>query len=129
MPSRVPSTSPLPVPSAPLPSGSDVIAGPPIAPIDRLKLYDGGQWEQFVLEWADSLRLHYQCKHYDHPVGAGDAFVAGYLAERLAGTEPARRLSTAAIAGACAVAVPGDCDGMPWSDELDELARTDEVTR
>lgn len=93
------------MPSAPVPSGADVSAGPPIPPIDRLKLYDGTQWEQFVLEWADSLRSqyesverhggagdlgcdvvaylrdgqgtwdNYQCKHYDHRLMPGDVWL------------------------------------------------------
>jgi 2-dehydro-3-deoxygluconokinase len=60
------------------------------------------------------------------PVGAGDAFVAGYLAERLRQAPPAQRLATAVAAGACAVSVPGDCEGMPWRDELDALAGAEE---
>jgi hypothetical protein len=102
MPSRVPSTSPLPEPVVPVPSSTDVIAGPPVAAIDRLKLFDARQWEQFVLEWADSLRAryesveqhggsgdlgcdvvaylrdgdgawdNYQCKHYDHRLTPSD---------------------------------------------------------
>ena len=47
------------------------------------------------------------------PVGAGDAFVAGYLADRLAGRTPEARLRTAIAAGAFAVTVPGDCEGLP----------------
>jgi hypothetical protein len=98
---RVPATSPLLVPIADAPSGVDVIAGPPVAAIDRLKLFDADQWEQFVLEWAHSLRArnesveqhggpndlgcdvvaylrdgarawdNYQCKHYDHRLAPG----------------------------------------------------------
>ncbi len=51
-------------------------------------------------------------------VGAGDAFVAGYLAELLAGAEPARRLATAVFCGARACAVPDDWSGAPRRDEL-----------
>jgi 2-dehydro-3-deoxygluconokinase len=59
------------------------------------------------------------------PVGAGDAFVAGYLADRLAGAEPARRLSTAIAMGAYAVTVPGDCEGLPTRAELAALPTGD----
>jgi 2-dehydro-3-deoxygluconokinase len=52
------------------------------------------------------------------PVGAGDAFVAGYLAERLAGEPPSGRLTTAIAAGAFAVTVPGDCEGLATRAEL-----------
>jgi 2-dehydro-3-deoxygluconokinase len=59
------------------------------------------------------------------PVGAGDAFVAGYLAERMAGAAPAARLATAIAAGAFAVTVPGDCEGLPDRDELAALTGDD----
>jgi len=52
------------------------------------------------------------------PVGAGDAFVAGYLAETLAGRPVEDRLATAAACGAFAVTVPGDWEGLPSRDEL-----------
>ncbi|MDP9207687.1 MAG: sugar kinase [Actinomycetota bacterium] len=55
------------------------------------------------------------------PVGAGDAFVAGYLAETLAGRPVPERLTTAAACGAFAVTVPGDWEGLPSRDELDAL--------
>jgi 2-dehydro-3-deoxygluconokinase len=55
------------------------------------------------------------------PVGAGDAFVAGYLADRLAGADPARRLATATAAGAFQVTVPGDCEGLPSRADLASL--------
>jgi 2-dehydro-3-deoxygluconokinase len=55
------------------------------------------------------------------PVGAGDAFVAGYLAELLAGRPVPERLATAAACGAFAVTVPGDWEGLPSRDELTAL--------
>jgi 2-dehydro-3-deoxygluconokinase len=64
------------------------------------------------------------------PVGAGDAFVAGYLCDRLAGAEPADRLATAIAAGAFAVTVPGDCEGLPSRTDLTTLlTATDNVAR
>jgi 2-dehydro-3-deoxygluconokinase len=51
-------------------------------------------------------------------VGAGDAFVAGYLAELMAGADPATRLRTAALCGAFAVSSPGDWEGFPNRDDL-----------
>jgi 2-dehydro-3-deoxygluconokinase len=56
------------------------------------------------------------------PVGAGDAFVAGYLAERLAGAGPKDRLRLAVASGAYAVGVPGDCDSVPSRAQLQRLA-------
>lgn len=63
------------------------------------------------------------------PVGAGDAFVAGYLAEQLAGRPPEERLSTAVAAGAYAVGVPGDCEGLPTRSELGTLGLVTDVLR
>ncbi|MFI7599334.1 sugar kinase [Actinoplanes sp. NPDC049681] len=63
------------------------------------------------------------------PVGAGDAFVAGYLADRLAGAAPAARLTTAIAAGAFAVTVPGDCEGLPTREDLAALTSAADVTR
>lgn len=55
------------------------------------------------------------------PVGAGDAFVAGYLAEFLRGTPPEAALATAARCGAFAVQTSGDWEGMPTRAELGHL--------
>ncbi|MGH8891331.1 MAG: sugar kinase [Acidothermaceae bacterium] len=64
------------------------------------------------------------------PVGAGDAFVAGYLASWLDGAAPAEALRTANAAGAFVVAVPGDWEGLPTRAELVAFEnRTDAVTR
>jgi len=66
-------------------------------------------------------------QHFDIPavpvtvidsVGAGDAFVAGYLAGLVAGHPPEERLRTGAAAGAFAVTVAGDWEGLPHADEL-----------
>jgi 2-dehydro-3-deoxygluconokinase len=63
-------------------------------------------------------------------VGAGDAFVAGYLADRLAGAAPAERLATAVAVGGFAVTVPGDCEGLPSRADLATmLSATDDVAR
>ncbi|GAA5173540.1 sugar kinase [Pseudonocardia eucalypti] len=52
------------------------------------------------------------------PVGAGDAFAAGYLASRCRGADPGTRLAVAATTGAFAVTVAGDWEGAPTLDEL-----------
>ncbi|PXX54732.1 2-dehydro-3-deoxygluconokinase [Nocardia tenerifensis] len=59
------------------------------------------------------------------PVGAGDAFVAGYLAGVLDGGSVRHRLRQAATCGAFAVSVPGDWAGLPFRHELELLAGTD----
>ena len=62
-------------------------------------------------------------------VGAGDAFAAGYLAELIAGAEPAGRLATAVAAGAWAVTVSGDWEGAPDRRALGLLEQTEPVIR
>jgi 2-dehydro-3-deoxygluconokinase len=51
-------------------------------------------------------------------VGAGDAFAAGYLADRLAGHDPGLALRTAVTTGAFAVTQHGDWEGLPRRAEL-----------
>jgi 2-dehydro-3-deoxygluconokinase len=64
------------------------------------------------------------------PVGAGDAFVAGYLASWLDGADPSDALRTANLTGAFVVAVPGDWEGLPTRAELAAFAtRADAVSR
>ncbi|MER7399370.1 sugar kinase [Streptomyces sp. NPDC000151] len=54
-------------------------------------------------------------------VGAGDAFVAGYLSALLDGDPVAGRLERAVTTGAFAVASPGDWEGAPTRAELGML--------
>jgi 2-dehydro-3-deoxygluconokinase len=63
------------------------------------------------------------------PVGAGDAFAAGYLATLLDGGGPVKRLDTGALAGAFAVTVPGDWEGLPHPADLDLLRAQEGVLR
>ena len=52
------------------------------------------------------------------PVGAGDAFAAGYLSELMRGEPVASRLRTAHALGRWAVTTHGDHDGLPYRHEL-----------
>ena len=52
------------------------------------------------------------------PVGAGDAFAAGYLAGHLWGLPAGERLRVANAMGALSVATLGDYEGLPDRDEL-----------
>ncbi len=52
------------------------------------------------------------------PIGAGDAFAAGYLAAVLWGRDPAERLRTANAMGAFCVQNLGDYEGLPSRREL-----------
>jgi 2-dehydro-3-deoxygluconokinase len=56
------------------------------------------------------------------PVGAGDAFVAGTIADLLAGTDLCAALTTGSQVAALAVCVPGDWEGLPTRAELVLLA-------
>lgn len=51
-------------------------------------------------------------------IGAGDAFVAGYLSGLLDGLPVAERLARAVTTGAFVVATAGDWEGLPSRDEL-----------
>lgn len=62
-------------------------------------------------------------------VGAGDAFVAGYLAEFISGLGAQERLRTAARTGAFACLVPGDWEGFPRRHELNLLEYREPVSR
>ncbi|TML27576.1 MAG: sugar kinase [Actinobacteria bacterium] len=63
------------------------------------------------------------------PVGAGDAFAAGYLSTLLDGGDPAGCLATGALAGAYTVTVPGDWEGLPFPADLELLQAADGVVR
>lgn len=62
-------------------------------------------------------------------VGAGDAFVAGYLAELLRGGSVADRLDLAVRTGAAACLHPGDWEGFPSRAELERPDGADPVSR
>ncbi len=63
------------------------------------------------------------------PVGAGDAFVAGYLSALLDGEDVPERLARAVECGAFVVSVRGDWEGAPRRAELGMLARAEQVHR
>lgn len=62
-------------------------------------------------------------------IGAGDAFVAGYLAEFMRNKPVEQRLLTAVKAGAFACLNSGDWEGSPRRGELDLLEASDPVIR
>lgn len=102
------------------------------------RLADAGPAEAVVTLGADGAVASIDRAVYEVPaepitavdaVGAGDAFAAGYLAERLAGAAPELRLRTAAVVGAFACLHPGDWQGSPRRDELDSRTPGDTVAR
>jgi 2-dehydro-3-deoxygluconokinase len=62
-------------------------------------------------------------------VGAGDAFVAGYLVALLDGLAPADRLRQGARCGAFACLGPGDWESLPRRADLDAFGSGDPVIR
>lgn len=63
------------------------------------------------------------------PVGAGDAFAAGYLSGMLHGWGEQACLTQAAQVGAIAVATEGDWEGLPMSAELAVLTASTDILR
>lgn len=61
------------------------------------------------------------------PVGAGDAFTAGYLSALLDELPLTARLDRAVTLGAAAVASAGDWEGLPMRAELEQIARGDVI--
>lgn len=59
------------------------------------------------------------------PVGAGDAFSAGFIAARLDGADVPTALAWANACGAASVAVEGDMTGLPTRPELERLLTGD----
>jgi 2-dehydro-3-deoxygluconokinase len=58
------------------------------------------------------------------PVGAGDAFVAGYIAATLEGLPPERALALGNACGAAVAASVGDLHGLPTRDEAERIMAT-----
>lgn len=59
--------------------------------------------------------------HEVDPIGAGDAFAAGYLFAHLSGSTPADRLRTGNALGALCVRGHGDYESLPSRKELDDF--------
>lgn len=57
------------------------------------------------------------------PIGAGDAFAAGYLAAHLRGATPPERLAVANAMGALCVSTLGDYEGLPSAQELSDFLK------
>ena len=88
------------------------------APLVVLKRGPAGSWAtDGIAEWeAPPFRVT--------PVdviGAGDAFVAGFLAARLGGGDLPMCLRWGNAAGALATQVPGDIEGLPYRRDLEAL--------
>ncbi|ASN22646.1 sugar kinase [Arthrobacter sp. YN] len=87
-------------------------------PLGCVGVIDGAEYRQ------DAVRINAV-----DTVGAGDAFVAGYISDLLAGASIEDRLRTAVRTGAFACLVPGDWEGMPRRHELGLLDASEPVAR
>lgn len=64
-------TVPMPIPAEHAPASTSAVqAGPPVPPIERIRLFSHEQWEDFVCEWVYS--LHSQYSNVERCGGAGD---------------------------------------------------------
>ncbi|MED7931233.1 sugar kinase [Nonomuraea sp. LP-02] len=88
-----------------------------------------GREGAYVTDGNEALRVPARQVSEVDPVGAGDAFVAGYLSGRLDGLGLAGRAELGVTCGAFAVATWGDWEGLPRRRELDLLAAGDGVAR
>jgi 2-dehydro-3-deoxygluconokinase len=62
------------------------------------------------------------------PIGAGDAFAAGFLSATLRGLPPKARLRHAHLMAAAALTTPGDLGPPPTRHHADHLAALDDDT-
>ena len=62
-------------------------------------------------------------------VGAGDAFVAGFLSEYVTGADIAACLRVGNLLGGAVCQAPGDWEGLPTREELFAGAGSDEIIR
>ena len=62
-------------------------------------------------------------------IGAGDSFVAGYLAARAHGQDIAGRLRWATICAACTVGTHGDWEGLPTRADIEARTRVGHTNR
>ncbi len=79
--------------------------------------------------WVDGAVVHgepFSVAQVD-PVGAGDAFAAGYLAAHLRGAQVEERLQVGNAMGALCVSTLGDYDGLPSSRELADFLQPSRI--
>lgn len=102
--------------------------GPPAALAERIAALGPREviikrGEHGAYAWENG-RIHHQAPFtvdVADTVGAGDAFVGAYLAERLAGCALPVRMFAAAAAGACVCRGDGDWEMMPTRRDIAEL--------
>ena len=92
-----------------------------------------GEEGAYVADAAGTVRREvppYGIERVVDPIGAGDGFVAGFLAGRLDGLDLVESARRACAVGAFVTTVPGDVEALPTPEDLDVFAGTeDAVTR
>jgi 2-dehydro-3-deoxygluconokinase len=97
---------------------------------DVIALSDGGRREVVIKRGSRGATAHSSSGVLDEPavsvhavdpVGAGDAFVAGYLVALLDGADAAQRLKMGCASGAFAASRVGDWECLPRRDDLELL--------
>ena len=105
------------------------------------RLFEAGASEIVIKDGAHG--AHYHSRHCPplhmpafplervvDPIGAGDAFDAGFLAARARGEAPRKCLETGAALGALACLTPGDWESLPSPEDLERfLSRNTEAAR
>jgi 2-dehydro-3-deoxygluconokinase len=71
----------------------------------------------------------YPIKQIVDPIGAGDAFAAGFLSGLLRGWPDKEAVRLGNRVGAYALTVPGDVEGLPFWSQVDPDNQTKEVLR
>jgi 2-dehydro-3-deoxygluconokinase len=104
---------------------------------EALKLSDGGRREVVIKRGARGATSYSLQGVLDEsalsvraidPVGAGDAFVAGYLVALVEGAQAAGRLQMGCATGAFAASRYGDWECLPRRDDLDLLSHESGTT-
>lgn len=109
-------------------SASDAVAAAREWGINHLVVKDGGRGAHAFEGDESCVRPAFDIDVVD-TVGAGDAFVAGYLTATLEGASLCERLERGNRAGALTCMAEGDWEGSPTRAELGMLGRTDPVRR
>lgn len=98
------------------------------------QLHEAGPSEVVIKRGAEGASASLEGEQVNRParrvtavdsIGAGDAFVAGYLSATLDGLDLGARLERANVAGAFAVSSTGDWEGLPRRAELGLLDQAD----
>lgn len=99
----------------PVAAGKELLALGPRQVV--VKVGAGGAW---VIDAACQVRVPgFRVERVVDPIGAGDAFAAGYIAGLLEGMSPVEAARLGNACGAFVLGTPGDYEGLPERSEVD----------